>query len=49
MRMIMCSKCANEMLADKIYAFEKKDCCQCCGKKCFCGIYNVIVEEKKNG
>lgn len=47
MRMILCSTCANDMLADKLYAFTKKDKCQCCGKKCQCGTYNVIVEEKK--
>lgn len=47
MRMILCSTCAGNMLCDKLYAFTKKDKCQCCGKKCQCGAYNVVVEEKK--
>lgn len=54
MRMILCSACANGMLADKLYAFTKKDKCQGCGKKCQCGTYNIVVgtpekEEVANG
>lgn len=47
MRMILCSTCANGMLADKLYAFTKKDKCQCCGKKCQCGTYNIVADTKK--
>lgn len=43
MRMILCSTCANTMLADKLYAFTKKDKCQVCGKKSQCGTYNITV------
>lgn len=43
MRMILCSNCASNLLADKLYAFTKKDKCQSCGKKCQCGTYNVVV------
>lgn len=44
MRMILCSNCASGMLADKLYAFTKKDKCQCCGKKCQCGTYNIVAK-----
>lgn len=47
MRMILCSTCANGMLADKLYTFTKKDKCQCCGKKCQCGTYNVVVSKEE--
>lgn len=49
MRMILCSTCANDMLADKLYAFTKKDKCQCCGKKCQCGTCNVVVNASEKG
>ena len=47
MRMILSTDCENGMLEDTVYAFNKKDKCQCCGKKCQCGTYNIVADAKK--
>lgn len=48
MRMIMCSKCASNMLCDKITVDSKKDKCQSCGKNCKCYVYDVVVNKKED-
>lgn len=51
MRMILCARCVRSMREDRDVqragANSKKDKCQLCGKKSWCGAYHVAVEPRE--
>ncbi|MDR3765815.1 MAG: hypothetical protein Q3Y08_02105 [Butyricicoccus sp.] len=58
MRMVLCARCARDLDSDRdvkrIGMNSRKDQCQMCGRKSWCGAYDVATEprevsyEKKN-
>lgn len=51
MRMVLCARCVRDMESDReitrVGANSRKDQCQMCGRRSWCGVYDVPAQARR--